>query len=558
MDYQKKYLKYKQKYLTIKNQIGNGILGDDVVRTPCVQPVNIRVIKNEEKNKIIILLGEFHTKMKTTIRKMNDKYLVERQNPKLGYDRFLGAISKNISIALKNKDGTHTNDPFRKTLFLIESEPSSILLGGKKELESDLFIHSEIDQEIGIYLHNRIEQMEDKYKPNMIKRSYDLRQVIEFHFIMSAMINYSINEEMDPIKIQQNIDESINNIKKYIINDEELTFPLPHYKRNNINIDLQNSLEAFNSNKTFFGSTYTRKSPREPKRLSEIYINTHIDYKYLKDMIIEEIDLIKKHPKIFINPAFNHLSIDEKYNMYCSLYTTLQDLICRLMDLYGLEYVSEMPNNSATVIISGAAHTNYLFSRLCIFDNYKLVESEMVKHLEKNIGGYPLYECLLDYPFTIKDELDEFNRIIKNTQKDLSSATPERKKYFYENILSSFPYYTYINNSHNVIKSDESFINPINPFVLKYINKIRFDLQKNEASLIKIHDIIPSPFPSPSPSPSPITLEEILLNKKTLINTYGIFFELLKFNREILFTKNILHKKASYNYSEISMKLDYF
>ena len=48
------------------------------------------------------------------------------------------------------------------------------------------------------------------------------------------------------------------------------------------------------------------------------------------------------------------------------------------------------------------------------------------------------------------------------------------------------------------------------------------------------------------------------LETKTLINTYGIFFELLKLNREILFTKNILHKKASYNYSEISMKLDYF
>jgi hypothetical protein len=105
------------------------------------------------------------------------------------------------------------------------------------------------------------------------------------------------------------------------------------------------------------------------------------------------------------------------------------------MDLYTLEYVYEMPNNSTTVIIAGAAHTNFIFSRLCIIDEYDLIESEKTFIPEDDRKN-----CKIYFPITSHREIGEFNDIIKRTREKLLSASPIERSNFFNNLLLQFPF----------------------------------------------------------------------------------------------------------------------
>ena len=90
-NYKEKYIKYKEKYINLKNQLGRGILYDKVTIEDCVAPENIRIIKNNKSNKIVILLGEIHaTNDISTIKLDKDgviKNIIRRNDPKKGYDK---------------------------------------------------------------------------------------------------------------------------------------------------------------------------------------------------------------------------------------------------------------------------------------------------------------------------------------------------------------------------------------------------------------------------------------------------------------------------------------
>jgi hypothetical protein len=145
-------------------------------------------------------------------------------------------------------------------------------------------------------------------------------------------------------------------------------------------------------------------------------------------MITKEMNLITGNPKIFTDEKFKALEIGEKIKMYKSLCKDLNMLIARIMDLYGLEKIIKMPPNSTTVIIAGADHTDFIFSRLCIIDNYNLLETE--KTFESK-GG----KCCISFPFTNPVEINEFNNIIQITRAKLYAASDDEKNNFYNNLL---------------------------------------------------------------------------------------------------------------------------
>jgi hypothetical protein len=63
MDFKQKYYKYKQKYLNLQNKYSiksNFILDDNSNIFQSTIPNTIRILKDIDKNKIVILLGERH------------------------------------------------------------------------------------------------------------------------------------------------------------------------------------------------------------------------------------------------------------------------------------------------------------------------------------------------------------------------------------------------------------------------------------------------------------------------------------------------------------------
>lgn len=487
MDYKDKYLKYKSKYLNLKNQIGSGILGDAYTRYDCESPINIRLIKNTDQNKQVILLGEDHADVDIEFGETG----VKRIDPKKGYDRYIGIISKYLNIAKTNKDGTHGNDPFQKVLFLIEMPPNFIILGGQrykkinknlKKIDTNIFEIKDNNSEL-LYLTERITQLKDKYNPNMKIRKYDIRESMQLANIMPQAVRDMIKEGLNENEIQDLIDQCILDIEKYVLNDEILDLPFePHpFLEKDVN----------DENKEFFGATFRRKSFCEPKKFSEIFRNNLPTYNYLKNYIRTELTRLKALPKAFTNPAKAHLSIDAKFRKYQEEYDLIENLICRIMDLYGLEYIHEMPNNSTTVVISGYLHTNYIFTHLCLMNKYKLIESEKIY---KNRIGPNDYDCSYFFPFEGRDEINEFNNIMSQTKINVDGTNRYRKQYFFENMLSQKPYFIYINNT-----KDEY---------------LRARLSGN--------------------------LQRDLFDNETLIERYGYFFYLLKYDIDKLFTSNIV------------------
>jgi hypothetical protein len=545
MNYKEKYIKYKSKYLDLKKQLGSGILDNPITKSDCVSPEFVRVIKNEDDNKLVILLGESHKKVdlyQSVINNNNKNIIITRRNNKdMGYDKYIGLISKKLSIAKANKDGTHGDDPFQKVLYLMEFAPNLVLLGGKKELEPDLFeIKHEKVLELG-YVYDRLQQISDKYKPNMLVRNYDIRARFDMVYVMPDVIIQAIEENIDNLTLQKGIDHALEMIEKYIINDEVIDPP---------------SLEIFEpgfeskintENRQFFTETYNRPSFTTHKRFTTIFRNNIEIFNHLKNILKEEIKDIKTNPKIFTDPSFNDLDIYGKFKIYNDRYANLNDLVSRIMDLYGLEYIHEMPKNSTTVIISGSSHTNYIFSHLCLLNNYKLLESE--KKYNNRIDAN-LYNCVYYYPYENDDEINQFNQIIKETRDELLSTNPDRKKKFYENMLSQMKYRIYINE-----KIQE--FNPLNLLLANPIlaNIVRQQRNKIAKYTIGISKSIETVTDIPPPPPGSITVAELaklqnkrdLIEKDTLIERYGTFFKLLKRNKEKLFTTNV---KSEYIFEE--------
>ncbi len=463
-----KLLKYTNKYNNLNRLKGgkddtikySSLLVDSIQRTDCDEPSFIRVLKNEDTNKLVILLGERHSEILSPMSK-NYKKGPTRLTSNQGIDYYFGQISKRISHARSNYD---ESNPFNKVLFLNELQPSLIALNGGRIFYYDddddeipehniQKIHDEFDLEVKFfmdslsYVDKKTEYITQKYS-NTIKRAMDLRQVLNIgegqlvihlntiRSIMGLIHRQQLETDflpdvdfIDELKIQykiisENVENAIENIKKYIIDDTEfLNDPQILKERNPPFVEEEN--------KKFFGPTYNRRHPMFGRKFSEIFIHTRDLYTNVRELFIDAYDEYVRNPKILINPAFDHLSLEERNKLYFKTVENLFLPIVRIMDLYALEYLSLMPNNSTTVIYTGSAHSKFYFNELCILENYKLVEIERMEHY---MFHPTIFDCQKTFP-SFDSNIKQYNNFTKRLYTNYLTKSPDEKNRFLKNIL---------------------------------------------------------------------------------------------------------------------------
>ena len=444
MDYKNKSDKY---YHKLKSNIDQphkyfSLITDKIIYDNCEEPNFIRVLQHPISKKLIILLGESHVESdyRFTIKKFNYEHEFDRINTEKGIDYILGQISKRISNAKDN-----LSDPFHKVLLLSEMQPTNILLGGqsnnillggiekkiKNELSPDLL---EIKGTFGSlqYISSKFNRIFSKYK-NVIYRAIDLRSTLDIDYCMVVTIDQIIYKyKMDKdtnlsmkdlfININDLFINSMNNINKYIINDEQFMnmkppVPPPY---------------GDEENKKFFGDSYTRKPQIFPRKLSEIFIHTQHLYSILRELFIETVNEYNKNPNILTNPSFDYLSDDDRIELFMKNINGLNILITRIMDLYILEYIHLMDNNTATVVYTGSAHSRFLFNELIVLEKYKILEMENTNYIynsdERNICErvFPSFNTNLD---KLNSNYDNIKNMYDNVEIDAY------KKNFIKNML---------------------------------------------------------------------------------------------------------------------------
>jgi len=445
MDFKQKYYKYKQKYLNLQNKYSiksNFILDDNSNIFQGTIPDSIRILKDIDKNKIVILLGERHDNV--------ELYNNTRIDPKKGYDKFIGHIFKNMNLAIKNKDGLHNNDPFKKVLFLTETNPTAIFLGGgKKELAPDLFVDKIVRNSLE-YVRGHLEKNKDKYKDNMLIIDADIRKNLQIDDVMPTTLQQKIERNLImPSQIQHIIDFAIFNIKHYIFENNNIRYsdlPFEDIKSE----EIAKIYKFFTGNDTV-KNIQNRQAYDRSKNLQNIFIKTGVEFAYFKNLLKEEIDILEKHPKIFTNEKYNHLNLIEKLKIYEDLCPRMNTLVARITDFLILEYIEEMQDCSTTVVIAGEAHTNFLFKHLCLIDNYELIETEKTIFVKVPNTNYYKPDLHI-FPYDNTSEINEFNLLIKMIRdeiKNFNSLNDINKKYFYNNLLTLDSYYYITKNTEN-------------------------------------------------------------------------------------------------------------
>lgn len=408
MDYYHKYLKYKHKYLELKGG-GGGFFDVDTFELRA-QPESFVILYNEALNKNIIIMGESHLLLQYKYTYEGDSELKIEKLRENGYFKYLGLISKKINMA-KNIEG----DPFKKVLFLIEKDIDKLLLGGKREFDPEIFekynmTMTEYDILYADYLINGI----IKRYPGHKNLGFDLRKMMGIKILTPNLLLNELTSDINFKKTQENIDSALSNIKKYVIDDLPIN-----------SLDIDPILDD-----GFFVRNPLRKAHPEPKKLSEIFIKTTEEYGYLKTLIQEEFEKIRVSPKYLVDSKFNYMDQGDRANEAYRIYETIGNYVLRLVDLYGLEYLAEMPNNSTTVYVCGYLHAYYLMNILCIKYGYKLKESNYL--MERGISRYP---------YLLKIDYKEFNDIMHLTKQQFDSSLPENKKIFYKNLFRCDTFY---------------------------------------------------------------------------------------------------------------------
>jgi hypothetical protein len=434
MNYYNKYLKYKNKYLSLKNQLGSGILvkdGEELHFND--EPQFVTVLHNKELNKKVIIFGESHKhpKFKINLKDVSGKeyatFEKDKYNP---YTKYIGLISRKINMAKE------VNNPFQKVLFLLEEKPYTLQLGGEDKFDPTLFDElpnfvdeSLIEEAPNLeYVYGLVLKLMDRYPGKVDIRSIDIRKTLNLDHIVHAFI---IRKTQDPEKytfekIQEEMDESIANIEKYIINDE----PIPP-------VEIPKDSPPYELPK-FLNRNPIRKKYTENKRLSEIFINTTEEYKHLKQFITEQVDIIKSFPKYLIDKT---LEREDKIMKTVDLVYPLTNYISRIMDLYGIEYLSEMPNDSTSVYACGLNHAVFIMNNLCINYGYVIEESS-----DRNANweyNEEIQSLILKskYPYKYEDDYDMLNYYMNKTTDKLSKASTDNKIFFYKNLFTGLIQY---------------------------------------------------------------------------------------------------------------------
>jgi len=372
MDYKSKYRKYFDKF----THNYSSLITDKIIYDNCEQPEFIRVLQHPVTKKIVILLGESHADLERSNR-------FARIDPNKGYDLILGQISKRISYAQDKPDNV-----FHKVLLLNEQIPHNLLLGGKKELDPSLLDQKYLTGSLR-YIDDKFYYMSKKYK-NVIARGVNIRNNLEI-FIYIFRLKKDVDEDRITPDIIKEVQLAISNIKKYIINDEL-------YKNEG---NIGSPPFGDEENKQFFGNSYNRRPSIFPRRLSEIFISTKQLYANLRELFIEYIDKIDKIDKI-----------EDQIKFF--LTETSVILVARIMDLYVLEYIHLMDNNTTTVLYAGSAHTRFLFNKLVVIDGYKILEIEKKYNIYNNV--FNIKECQKVFP-SFDTNLDNLNFKYNNITK---------------------------------------------------------------------------------------------------------------------------------------------
>ena len=465
MDYKNKSVKY---YYKLKGGVDHttkyfSLITDKIIRDKCDQPKFIRVLQHPITKKIVILLGEKHEDhlYHKSMRKDYENYY-DRIDVNKGIDLILGQISKRISNAQtkKKEEGyervhkvlgsailgqmnktpdpakskvVNNDDPFHKVLLLIERSPMQILLGGKKELAKDLFLEENNSLE---YVADRFRLIEMRYK-NVLNKAVDIRDTLDIaHGMYEANVQLFNNLKKDDsltiddiyVKLNTKFETSLKNINTYIIDDQEYT---------NLNaVKYTTPPFADEMNKLFFGDIYTKKPAALPRKLSEVFVTTKDLYTNLRELFIE---FMAKHngenKDILINPMFNHLSEKDKLELFFNHTSELNMILCRVMDLYVLEYINLMPNNSTTVLYAGAAHTRFLFNELNMFDGYKTIEMEDESYIINSVYPDKYDTCERVFP-SFNTNLDELNTKYINIKNIFDTKSPDEQSKFIKNMLT--------------------------------------------------------------------------------------------------------------------------
>jgi len=409
--------KYKyKKYLSKLQQFGGSSITDNIINDNCESPQFIRVLRHPITQKMIILLGETHSRFEATRLKEHPERF-KRIDSKKGADLILGQISKRISNAHDKPE-----NPFHKVLLLLEKKPDEKFFGG-----ADLKIETGFID----YISSKFSFIQSKYN-NILYKNVDIRKSLPisirslYDLIDNITEKYDVeysdeeepyvelpldlsnlnggaevgldNSEKDRKYINDINDFFINNIltiiNKYIFDDEPFRYPL-----NN------------DQNKDFFGIEY------EPTRLSEVCIKTKELYNHLKQLIKNELD--REPIDQLTNPELDHLDFIERVGSFQLRLMNLLQLTARLMDLYILEYIHLMPNNTTTVIYSGALHSRFLFNELIILDGYDIVDLENKNYTIDNICNrtFPMNpEAVIEINKYYNDARNLYNKKVDKTK----------------------------------------------------------------------------------------------------------------------------------------------
>lgn len=420
-------MEYKfNKYSYKLKQLAGGIITDNVINDHCEEPNYIRVLQHPVTNKLIIILGEKHKSHDFRFTNKQYEHRADRIDPNKGIDLIMGQISKRISMAQGKLD-----DPFHKVLFLIEDEPLQILLGGAlPSLSPDLL--EDVDN-IGMlyYVADKFNFIRNKYK-NTLLRNIDIRKILDINGGMYVGLRQHVKifrEENPAIpsadlcsEIHYIFNNALNNIFKYVYTNQP-------FKNQPVDYTPPFAEEV---NKTFFGETYTRQPSIFPRRLSEVFLHTSNIYTVLHELFITCVDeLLKNDPtgsSILFERKYDHLSANDRLNLFYDTIKNLNPLVGRIMDLYILEHIHLMDNNTTTIIYTGAAHSEFIYYELLLCEGYQLKEMETIQYSEGDL------ECNRMFP-SDKINIQELNTKYNSIKSMYDTDSDYRKKIFIKNLI---------------------------------------------------------------------------------------------------------------------------
>jgi hypothetical protein len=305
--------------------------------------------------------------------------------------------------------------------------------GNKKELEKDLL--EDVDN-IGMlyYVADKFNFICNKYK-NTLLRNIDIRKTLDINGGMYVGLRQHVKifrEENPAIpsvdlcsKIHYIFDNALNNIFMYVYNNQPFKNPPVDYT----------PPFAEEVNKTFFGETYTRQPSIFPRRLSEVFIQTSNIYSVLHELFITCVDeLLKNDPTgsgILFESKYDHLSADDRLKSFYDTIKDLNPLIGRIMDLYILEHIHLMDNNTTTIIYTGTAHSEFIYYELLLCEGYQLKEMETIQYSSWYEGDV---ECNLIFPSN-KINIQELNNKCNGIKSMYDTISEYRKKIFIKNLI---------------------------------------------------------------------------------------------------------------------------